>query len=363
MKKINSLLILSALLLVFTAGCTGIKSVDATADDPRMTFRDLDSYGQWINNSSFGNVWRPDVDFDWRPYYEGQWQLTDRGWMWTTNEPFGWIVYHYGYWAYTSNDGWLWIPGYEWTPTKVVWLSQDDYICWAPLPPKNWNLPSLYDHYGDKIWTVVRARDFNQQNIFSYHVPFNTIRTEGNWISRIPDPNFIQNSSGREITPFYTQVENTRVGKRNLTKVRFNSRRIESIDYGHPGDSTTPPVILNDPPATAIPKNRNNGSDRNSNPQPQTTQPSRTRNDNRNPENSNSKPSTPQNETGPGRNRVKNNIPFTLPPVIKTNEPGKNKTPTADSVKQHSRNGRDRKEAEETKPESNKESSRGYKER
>jgi len=43
---------------------------------------DLDSYGTWHNDPTYGRVWAPRVtDTDWRPYSNGRW---------TWVEPFGW---------------------------------------------------------------------------------------------------------------------------------------------------------------------------------------------------------------------------------------------------------------------------------
>jgi hypothetical protein len=99
----------------------------------------LQSDGQWLNEPTYGPVWQPNVastDQNWRPYTDGRWVYTDRGWTWTSNEKFGWATYHYGRWASLSERGWVWVPGNTWAPAWVSWRESDDYVGWAPLPPE-----------------------------------------------------------------------------------------------------------------------------------------------------------------------------------------------------------------------------------
>ena len=99
----------------------------------------LQSDGQWFNDSIYGSVWQPTIassDHNWRPYTDGHWVYTDRGWTWISNENFGWATYHYGRWARLSDKGWVWVPGSTWAPAWVSWRESDDYVGWAPLPPE-----------------------------------------------------------------------------------------------------------------------------------------------------------------------------------------------------------------------------------
>src|SRR5215469_307863 len=126
---------------------TPAKSDDATAAQTNETsgasynlFYDrLQSDGQWFNDATYGSVWQPNVastDQQWRPYTDGRWVYTDRGWTWVSNENFGWATYHYGRWARLSERGWVWVPGSTWAPAWVSWRQSDDYVGWAPLPPE-----------------------------------------------------------------------------------------------------------------------------------------------------------------------------------------------------------------------------------
>ncbi len=99
------------------------------------SFSDLNEYGEWIHVHGYGTVWRPDAEPGWRPFMYGRWVNSADGWLWDSDEPFGWIVCHYGNWYNDENLGWLWVPGYEWSPARVEWNVSSDEIAWAPLPP------------------------------------------------------------------------------------------------------------------------------------------------------------------------------------------------------------------------------------
>src|SRR5437016_182588 len=53
----------------------------------------LSPYGYWVDDPSYGRVWRPrDPSVDWRPYMYGRWAYTSEyGWVWVSDEPWGWV--------------------------------------------------------------------------------------------------------------------------------------------------------------------------------------------------------------------------------------------------------------------------------
>lgn len=163
----------------------------------------LAPFGQWINHPQFGEVWKPDLGPDFRPYFNGYWQFTsDYGWLWVSNEPFGDVVYHYGRWVYDQSEGWLWVPGYVWGPGWVAWRDTGEYVGWLPLPPGysddtalspliNSPQPAvpeaLYgyqDAYGATLagdafasmWIFVPGRDFGRRDRRPYIVDRETVR-------------------------------------------------------------------------------------------------------------------------------------------------------------------------------------------
>jgi len=99
----------------------------------------LSPYGTWIDLPPYGPVWRPGAamnDPAWRPYCQGgHWVMTDAGWYWQADDPWGAVVFHYGRWTFDDNNGWVWVPGYNWAPSWVAWRRADGFYGWAPLPP------------------------------------------------------------------------------------------------------------------------------------------------------------------------------------------------------------------------------------
>ena len=92
--------------------------------------------GDWVQAGNYGYCFRPRVSADWRPYRDGHWVWSDRGWYWDSNERFAWATYHYGRWANLEKTGWCWIPGHQWAPAWVSWRQSDEDVGWAPLPPE-----------------------------------------------------------------------------------------------------------------------------------------------------------------------------------------------------------------------------------
>ncbi|MDM0120922.1 DUF6600 domain-containing protein [Variovorax arabinosiphilus] len=83
-------------------------------------YQQLDRYGDWQNDPSYGNVWYPrEVDADWAPYRDGQWvDVAPWGWTWVDAAPWGFAPFHYGRWA-RIGPRWGWVPGR--TQTRPVY--------------------------------------------------------------------------------------------------------------------------------------------------------------------------------------------------------------------------------------------------
>lgn len=88
---------------------------------------DLAQYGQWKDDSTYGNVWYPNsVPVGWAPYRYGHWVwISPWGWTWVDDAAWGFAPFHYGRWAYVGGY-WGWIPGpyYArpiWAPALVAW--------------------------------------------------------------------------------------------------------------------------------------------------------------------------------------------------------------------------------------------------
>ena len=101
--------------------------------DLRYYGGELDRSGSWGSESSYGNVWYPRVDADWRPYYSGHWSFVARiGWLWIGADRWSWPTHHYGRWG-VSDSRWFWIPDRRWSPAWVSWASAPGYVSWCPL--------------------------------------------------------------------------------------------------------------------------------------------------------------------------------------------------------------------------------------
>ncbi len=121
-------------LAIWIGGFARSAQADVSFD---FFYDSLSPYGNWVEIGDYGYCWHPDgVDDDWAPYSDGYWAYTDAGWTWVSYEDFGAITYHYGRWVDVDDVGWCWVPGEEWAPAWVSWRSSDDYIGWAPLPPR-----------------------------------------------------------------------------------------------------------------------------------------------------------------------------------------------------------------------------------
>jgi len=140
--------------------------------------------GQWLNDDDYGYVWQPNVAVStssWRPYSDGHWVWTDRGWFWQSNENFGWATYHYGRWVLIDGAGWAWVPGRQWAPAWVSWrhTDNDDYVGWAPLPPESSFSTSVgihpwcdnYYDIGPSAFAFIRIGDFGRPSYRESYLP------------------------------------------------------------------------------------------------------------------------------------------------------------------------------------------------
>jgi hypothetical protein len=148
-------------------------------DDYDVFYSNLSPEGSWVEAGNYGYCFRPHVSADWRPYEDGHWVWTDRGWYWDSNEPFGWATYHYGRWARIGGTGWCWVPGQQWAPAWVSWRESDEHVGWAPLPPEadvsaqvsisSWS-DSYYD-VGPAAYNFIRFSHWSEPSYAPYVEP------------------------------------------------------------------------------------------------------------------------------------------------------------------------------------------------
>ena len=116
-----------------------VREVDSASFEIRSEpdfYEPLAPYGRWEVVAGYGRCWIPaHVSADWRPYTNGHWEQTERGWYWASDEPFAWATYHYGRWDHRPELGWYWVPQTQWAPAWVSWHHGGGYLGWAPLQP------------------------------------------------------------------------------------------------------------------------------------------------------------------------------------------------------------------------------------
>ncbi|HYC89709.1 MAG TPA: DUF6600 domain-containing protein [Thermoanaerobaculia bacterium] len=121
--------------------------------DRRLSYwsDDLDEHGRWVHVSGIGWSWRPFVSAGWRPYYNGYWHSRNGCLTWVSYDPWGWGTYHYGRWAHDPGYGWVWVPGYGYSPAWVYWSFGSGFVGWAPAgywdcyrPYYNWAYSPRY---------------------------------------------------------------------------------------------------------------------------------------------------------------------------------------------------------------------------
>lgn len=139
-------------------------------EEPTDDFTYLAGYGEWIDVSAYGLVWRPYVVVDWRPFKHGRWVWSDDGWTWVSYEPYGWLVYHYGDWHYDPAFGWLWRRGSIWRPAPVVWVVYGDFICWAPAKFHKGNGWEPWRERHWHHWNVIRKRDMDKSELSKHYI-------------------------------------------------------------------------------------------------------------------------------------------------------------------------------------------------
>jgi hypothetical protein len=122
-------------------------------------YEDLNTYGDWINDGSYGRVWVPrSLPTGWAPYRTGHWAYVQPWrWTWIDEQPWGFAPYHYGRWANRGNR-WVWVPPQRdvrpvYAPALVAFVGGTELavtlgnqsaapVGWFPLGPREVYVPS-----------------------------------------------------------------------------------------------------------------------------------------------------------------------------------------------------------------------------
>jgi len=217
------LIVLSFFLL---SGCAAYQGTDTGSTDYRGEYNlnDLNTYGDWVYLSPYGEVWQPFVVSGWMPFENGHWVYSNDAWTWISYEPFGWIVCHYGYWYDDPFYGWIWIPSNgPWSPARVEWMDYGDFIGWAPLPPPGVDFGEPWESPDMGYWNVVRKQDFNGDNIRDYRIE-NPLRNEMGGrgvLNTPPEKREIEQATGRRVERVTIPRERVQILPREIEKLNL----------------------------------------------------------------------------------------------------------------------------------------------
>ena len=229
-KKISGLCLVAFLIML--AAPNKVKAQEGEYVSDQQFYDELDPYGTWVDDPTYGNVWIPDAEDGFRPYAtRGHWVMTDYGNTWVSDYPWGWATFHYGRWRYDDYYGWEWIPGHEWAPAWVSWRSGGGYYGWAPLTPGisiNISFGNSY-HVPDYYWVCAPQAYINRPNIYNYYAPHTRV------------VNIIRNTTVINNTYVYnnrTYVTGPRVNEvRQVTRQNVQVYRVNNINQ--PGARTS----------------------------------------------------------------------------------------------------------------------------
>ncbi|HTK82114.1 MAG TPA: DUF6600 domain-containing protein [Bacteroidota bacterium] len=196
MKSIFRMLAIVVLLIAASWMVPSSAPAQETTVSFQLFYDELSPYGMWVEYPSYGYVWIPDVDRDFRPYgTEGYWVFTDYGWTWVSGYTWGWAPFHYGRWVYDDMYGWLWVPDTEWGPAWVLWRSAPGYYGWAPMGPGvsiEVSIGGGYQVPNDR-WIFVSDRYITSPQVNRYYIDRTTNVTIINQ-STVINNTFVDNS-------------------------------------------------------------------------------------------------------------------------------------------------------------------------
>ena len=217
-------IIFFAVVLIGTAG-TAVASVEIEVN-AKVNFGELNDYGEWVIVPGYGTVWRPDVDPEWRPFVYGHWIYSSDGWVWNSDEPVGWIVCHYGSWFNDRDQGWVWVPGYDWSPARVRWYVSDREIGWAPLEPE-----PRSGYRGSRIriqWSFTPITFFSTSEVRS-HLAFRDEPVRVSVSAGPPRREFVQRYSAAPVVTVRTNKVDVTTRVRPLVRLEVQSHEQRSV--------------------------------------------------------------------------------------------------------------------------------------
>jgi len=81
------------------------------APEDATAYEDLDRYGAWYGDATYGRVWSPYYSNGWTPIHDRHWRQDGIGWSWMIAGSWGSITVRSGYWSYIETlHRWCWVP-------------------------------------------------------------------------------------------------------------------------------------------------------------------------------------------------------------------------------------------------------------
>ncbi len=192
------------------------RSVATRYVSPEMIgYADLDAYGTWQPEPTYGNVWFPrGVASDWVPYREGHWAWVDPwGWTWVDDAPWGFAPFHYGRWAYVTGR-WGWVPGPAnvrpvYAPALVAFVGGPNFqlavssgptVGWFPLAPGEVYRPAYHAsreyfrevNVSNTIVNTTVINNIYNNNMNVTNVTYRNLETAPGAITAVPTTVFAQ---------------------------------------------------------------------------------------------------------------------------------------------------------------------------
>jgi hypothetical protein len=176
----------------------GAKSVRYVSRE-LVGYQDLDDYGYWQNDPSYGFVWFPRVSIGWAPYHDGHWAwISPWGWTWIDDAPWGYAPFHYGRWVAVRNT-WAWIPGPVtvrpvYAPALVAFVGGPHFsvsvsigggggnVAWFPLGPREVYVPAY--HTSREYVERVNVSNTTVNNVTITNVYNNTNNTNIHYVNK-----------------------------------------------------------------------------------------------------------------------------------------------------------------------------------
>ncbi|WP_193392394.1 DUF6600 domain-containing protein, partial [Legionella hackeliae] len=255
-----------------------VKSVVKYVSPEMIGYEDLEHYGTWKVNKTYGRVWVPHVTVsNWAPYRMGHWVWLNRwGWTWIDDQPWGFAPFHYGRWLRWQNQ-WTWVPGPRhiepvYAPALVVFVGGRQFnlqvngsrgIAWFPLAPGEVYIPpyQVNRNYFVQINisnTVINQTYINQVfNAPKINIVYQNINVP-NGITAVPTAAFVQSAP---VNTAVVQISPKALSNAPKSPVATVVPGPASVQGGHDSTNVAPSkeivseqaITKNEPPPAPVP--------------------------------------------------------------------------------------------------------------